>query len=832
MMPISPGQLLDLLRADVRQAFRGMRRSPAFAATVVITLGLGIGANVAMFGVVDRLMFRPYPYLKDPSTAHRVYLQSDNRGTTRTGSAYEYTRYVDLRKWTTSFSDFAAFSYQTMAVGIGDAAREQRVGTVSATFFDFFDAKPVIGRFFTAAEDTTPRGADVIVLGHEFWHREFGGENVLGQVLHVANIPATIIGVAPRGFSGVADVEPALYIPITTYAGARPPPDGQTYFTQYNWGWMSMMVRRKPGVSVDQASADASQAYHRSWNADRDGDPGVTPADIAKPRAVVGAMRVTGGPDPSLEARTALWVTGVAAIVLLIACANVANLFLARALGRQREIAVRLALGVSRRRLMMQYLTESLTLSLIGCIVGMAVASRGGAAIRGMLISSAGASLDVFTDWRTLGLAIGVALLAGVLTGLAPALLSARGDLAKSLKAGAREGTYQRSRTRTVLLVTQGALSVALLVGAALFVRSLDRVKSMRMGYDVEPVLQVGRNLRGMQLSDSAMIGLRQQLLAAAEALPAVERAASVSTVPFWSTSATALFVAGIDSVSRLGSFTYQTATTDYFDVMGTRILRGRAFTAADRAGAAPVVIVSAGMAGVLWPGRDAIGQCMRVSAETTPCRTVVGIAEDIVQRDVTNDKRYHYYMPIEQYRPANGAYLLLRMRGDPAVHGESVRRALQAVMPGQSYVTVRPLREAVDQAQRSWRLGATMFVAFGLLALSVASVGLYGVIAYNVNQRMHEIGVRMALGARAGDILRLVVGQGLRFAVAGVIVGVMLALVAATWLQPLLYKQSARDPIVYIMVSAVLVVVAIIASASPAMRAARADPTSALRTE
>ena len=830
-MPAFPRELLNNFRDDLHHAFRGIRRSPAFAATVVITLGLGIGANVAMFGVVDRLMFRPYAYMKDPSTVHRVYLRSDDRGTTRTASSHEYTRYVDFRKWTTSFSDYAAFANQSVAVGIGDAAREHRVGQVSATFFDFFDARPVLGRFFTAAEDTTPRGANVIVLGHEFWKREFGGANVLGQVLHVGNIPATIIGVAPEGFIGVMDTEPALYIPITTFAGARELPDGQTYFTKYDWGWMSMMVRRKPGVTIEQASTDASQAYRRSWEVDREHNPRVTPAEIARPHAIVGSMKVSAGPDPSLEARTALWVTGVAAIVLLIACANVANLFLARALGRQREIAIRLALGVSRRRLAMQYLTESLTLSLIGCAVGIFVASRGGAAVRGMLISSGG-SLDVFTDWRTLGLAIGVALIAGVLAGLAPALLSGRGEFAKSLKAGAREGTYQRSRTRTLLLVTQGALSVALLVGAALFVRSLDRVKSMSMGYDATRVLHVNRNLRGMQLDDTALVRLRERLLATAQAIPGVERAAFVSTVPFWSTSTRNLTVAGIDSVQRLGSFTYQTATTDYFDVMGTRILRGRPFTPADRAGAEPVAIVSAGMASVLWPGRDPLGQCLRVDGDTMPCRTIVGVAEDIVQRDVTNDKRYQYYLPIEQYRPANGSYLLLRMRGDPATLGEGVRTALQAVMPGQAYVTVRPLREAVDQAQRSWRLGATMFVAFGLLALVVAAIGLYGVIAYNVNQRMHEVGVRMALGARAGDILRLVVGQGLRFATAGIVVGVGLALVAATWLQPLLYKQSARDPMIYVAVSAVLVLVAIIASASPAVRAARVDPTRALRTE
>ena len=832
-MPALPSRLIDYLLHDIRYALRGLRKSPAFTATVVITLGLGVGANVAMVGVVDRLMFRPYPYLKDPSTVHRVYFRESDRGVVRTSSGYQYTRYVDLKKWTTTFSDYAAFAYQTMAVGVGERSREYPVGQVSASFFEFFNARPAAGRFFVAEEDTTPRGADVIVLGHEFWQREYGGEDVIGQTLTVANIRATIIGVAPAGFTGVSLDEPALFIPITTFAGSRPLPDGATYFTRYNWGWMSIMVRRKPGVSIEQASADASQAYLKSWEVHREQQPSITPPDIARPHSVVGAMKVGAGPDPSLEARTALWLAAVAAMVLIIACANVANLFLARALRRQREISVRLALGVSRARLAMQYLTESIVLSLLGCVVALVVATWGGAAIRGILISTQNASLGTFTDWRTVALAIGVALLAGVITGLPPALLSGRGDLVTSLKAGVREGTYHRSRTRTALVITQGALSVALLVGAVLFVRSLDRVRSMRMGYDAERVLYVSRNLRGMQLEPPALIALREQLLAAAQQIPVVERAAFVSTVPFWSTSSTRLFVAGIDSVARLGNFTYGTATTDYFEVMGTRILRGRGFTPADRAGAPPIAVVSEGMANVLWPGKDALGQCMRVSADTMPCTTVVGIAEDMVQQNILDDRRYHYYMPLEQFRGGSGgAYLLLKMRGDPAAQSEDVRKVLQAVMPGESYVVVRPLRQAVDGAHRSWRLGATMFVAFGVLALAVAAIGLYGVIAYNVAMRMHELGVRVALGARSADILRLVVGQGLRLSVAGIVVGVGLALLAAGWLQPLLFKQSARDPLVYVGVSAVLLLVAVIASAAPARRAARVDPNTALRTE
>ena len=833
-MRFAPRHILETFAQDVRYAFRGLRKSPAFSAAVILTLGLGIGANAAMFGVVDRLMFRPYAYLRDPGTVNRVYLRSTYRGTTNTSWHTEYTRYLDLKRGTRSFEEWSGFATRQMAVGVGDASRERTVASVNATFFKFFDAPPALGRYFVAAEDTTPRGAEVAVLSYGFWQSEYGGRNVLGQVVQVGNIPATIVGVTPEGFSGVSDNDPpTVYIPITTYAGSQPNERANPrYYLTYNWGWMEMMVRRKPGITEEQASNDLTQAYIRSWNGERENEASITPAEIAKPNAVAGAMKVGAGPNPSLEARTALWVTGVAAIVLLIACANVANLFLARALRRQREVAVRLALGVSRQRLMMQTLTESLVLSIIGSIAGLVIAQWGGVAIRRLLITNANASLDVLTDWRTLSVAVAVAMTAGLLTGIAPAILSGRGDLARSLKAGPREGTYHRSRTRATLLVMQGALSVVLLVGAGLFVRSLRNVNEMRMGYDAEPVLFASRNMRGMDMTDSARAQLGRTLLSTAQSIPGVESATWVSSVPFMSSSSTSFFVPGIDSVRRLGRFTYQTATVDYFETMGTRIIRGRGFSDADRATAPPVSVVSESMGKVLWPGKDPIGQCMRMRADTMPCTTVVGIAEDMVQQDVTSDKRYQYYLPHEQYAPAGGFAVLLKVRGDPAAQQETVRKALQAVMPGQSYVNVRPFAEIVAEQRRSWKLGATMFVAFGGLALVVAAVGLYGVIGYNVTQRMHELGVRVALGAQAPDILRLVVGQGLRFAVAGVALGSLLAYAGSRWIEPLLFKQPAKDPVVFSLVGAVLLLVALAASAAPAMRAARADPNTALRSE
>ncbi len=823
---------LDQLLQDARYALRGLRRSPGFAATVILTLGLGIGANAAMFGVVDRLMFRPFPYLRDPSMVHRVYLRYQDRGITRTNDWMEFTRFLDLKKWSTSFSDYAAFSDRTLAVGTGDASRERSVAAVSGTFFGFFNAPPALGRYFTAAEDSVPRGADVAVLDYNFWRSEFGGRNILGQVLAVGDMRLTIIGVAARGFSGVAEGEvPALYMPITTYAGSRSGTQRTTYYRTYNWGWMDFMVRRKAGVSVERASADLSQAYVRSWNAEQALSP-FQPASIAKPVAIAGAMKEAAGPDPSLEARTALWVTGVALIVLLIACSNVANLYVARALRREREMAVRVALGVSRGRLLRQALTESVILSLFGGVAGVLVAQWGGAGIRRLLVSTQAASLDLLTDWRTLGIVAAAAILVGVVTGLAPALLTGHAAPASALKAGAREGTHQRSRTRTALLVTQGALSVLLLVGAGLFVRSLAKVREMRLGYDAEPVLLVERNLRGVPNDSAASVVLNREMLEAAQRLPGVEHAAVVSTIPFWSTSSTSLHVAGIDSVERLGRFTYQTTTPDYFAAMGTRILRGRGLTSADVDGSPRIMVVSQSMARVLWPGREALGQCVHVGRDTIPCVTVVGIAEDMVQNDLMGTQRFSYYLPLAQYNPQYAFALLLRMRGNPVVQQEAVRSALQRVMPGASYVVVRSFADIVDGQRRSWRLGATMFVAFGVLALLVAAVGVYGVIGYNVAQRMHELGVRIALGARTRHVVRLVLGQGLAFAISGVAVGIVLALILARFVEPLLFRQSARDPVVYVGVSVTLVTVAMMACAVPALRATRADPNAALRSD
>ncbi|HUQ82223.1 MAG TPA: ABC transporter permease [Gemmatimonadaceae bacterium] len=822
---------LDHLQQDIRYALRGLRRSPGFTTAVVLTLGLGLGANAAMFNVIDQLMLRPFPYLREPAQVKRVYLRMPGRERLLNRESFPYSRYRDLQRWTTSFTQYAAFYSEELAVGTGDASRPRPIAAVSASFFDFFDAPPAVGRYFTAAEDSIPRGVPVAVLSHAYWHSAYGGRDVIGEPIQIDNMRCTIIGVAPEGFIGVADgPAPDVYMPITAFGATRPGGSSAEFWRRYVWDWAEMMVRVRPGVPATQANADLTQAYIRSRDVARTIHPFLPRTDPVRPLAVAGALKTAAGPYPGLESRTLVWIAGVAAVVLLIACANVANLFLARALRRRREIALRVALGVSRRRLLGQSLTESLVLSLIGCVVGVGIAQWGGVALR-QLFLPADASVDIVTDWRTLGIALGAAIVAGLTTGFAPVLLADRRDIVGTLKAGVREGTYQRSRLRSTLLVTQVVLSVVLLVGAGLFVRSLGRLRALPLGYDANPVLMARWDRRGEQMSTDARVLLRRQMLETARAIPGVEHAAIASNVPLQGTSTMGLYMTGVDSVARLGRFTYQTASDDFFLTTGTRILRGRGITTEDRLGAPSVMVVSDAMARVLWPNRDPLGECLRVGADSMPCTRVVGIAENAVH-DPLKDQPLRYYLPLEQWPNEGGSLLLVRMRGDAAAQSETVRRSLQAIMPGQQYVTVQPMTNLLDAQRRSWRVGATMFVAFGGLALVVAAIGLYGVIAYNVGQRMHELGVRIALGAQGPDVFRLVVGDGVRLAVAGVVIGCALAISAARWIEPLLFQQSVKDPSVFGMVSVVLLGVALIASAVPALRAMRADPNTVLRSD
>jgi putative ABC transport system permease protein len=825
----------DAFSQDARYALRGLRLKPGFALAVILTLGLGIGANATMFGIVDRLLFRPPAYLIAPERASRLYLSRIIDGKEFSQSFMGYRRYLDLKQWTTSFDAMTPFYANKMPIGSGETTREMTVGVGAADLWKMFDVKPVAGRFFTAQEDVPPDGQKVAVLSYGFWQTQFGGrKNVLGEKIDIGPFKYTIVGVAPEGFNGFASEPVVAFVPISAAASTMGGPwlKGGWHGT-YQMTWFETFARRKAGVSPEAATADLTQAYVKSYLSHLESSPRMTPLAIAKPHGLVGPVLRDRGPNQGKDAKVATWLGGVAGIVLLIACANVANLLLARALKRRREIAVRVALGVSRVRLMTQLLTESLLLAVLGGLAGIAVAQWGGKIVRTALLNET-TGPSAFADPRLLLFAGGLALLAGLLTGLAPAFHAGRTDISAALKAGSREGNVHRSKLRLALLIGQAALSVVLLVGAGLFVRSLANVKNIRLGYDADQLIWAEFNWRGSKIDSLEKTSIRKQVLARAQQLPEVETAARALTVPFWQTWSQDLYVEGIDSVSKLGEFTLQAGTPEFFQTMGTRLIRGRGMTAEDRAGAPRVTVVGEAMAKRLWPNQDALGKCLRIgigpNGEPTPCYTVVGIAEDVRRGNLT-EADYHYYLSIEQFQPNSGG-LFIRTRRDATADVEKIRKSLQSLMPGVSYVTTTPMSTVLGRETRSWKLGATMFAVFGALALVLAAIGLYSVIAYNVTQRTHEMGVRVALGAQGGDVVRLIVREGIKIVLPGVLLGGAIALFAGKWIAPLLFDVSPKDPPVLVGVMVTLIGVAIMASWVPALRASRVDPNEALRAD
>ncbi len=815
---------------DFRYALRGLRLKPAFALSVIATLGLGLGANATMFGIVDRLLFRPPAMLIAPDRASRLYVARTSDGKERIESSVGYRTYLDLREGTKSFDAMTPYYWNYIAVGTGASTKELEIGVSAADMWKMFDIKPVIGRFFTDDEDRPPAGANVTVLSYAFWQTQFGGRpDVLGTTIDIGRGRYTVIGVAPDGFRGFTNDPVAAFIPITAHAGGEFRGRKTPWYASYGISWFDIFARRKPGMTPAAASADLAAAYQRSYRHLLEAYPRETPFAIAKPRAFAGPLLRDRGPNEGNEAKVATWLVGVAAIVLVIACANVANLLLARALKRRREIAVRLALGVSRSRLLMQLVVESLMLAVLGGFAGILVSQWGGAVLRSQLLGDTNMP-SVLTDTRSLMFVGALAAVAGMLVGVVPAFQAGRTDVAASLKAGSREATMQRSRLRAGLLVAQAALSVILLVGAGLFLRSLMNVQNIRLGYDADRLLWVSVNTRGTTLDTATQVALRRSLMEAAKALPEVEEAARGVTVPFWSTWGVDLYVAGIDSVNKLGDFTLQASTPEFFRTVGTRILRGRGLSAEDRANAPRVIVIGDAMGKRLWPNEDPIGKCIRVDADTVPCSTVVGIAEDVRRGNLTAPD-LHYYLSIEQF-PSDFGGVYVRTRGPAKAQLERVRRALQQHMPGETYVNVLPLSKILGSETRSWRLGATMFAVFGALALVLAAMGLYSVIAYTVTQRTHEMGVRVALGAQRGSVIRMIVSEGLRVVLPGVALGTVVALASGRWIAPLLFQVTPTDPSIFTGVVATLVAVAVLASWIPARRASRIDPTEALRAD
>jgi len=824
-------EFIESVGADVRHAVRDVRRHPWFALAVIVTLGAGVGVNAALFSVLDRVFLRPPAQLIDPSTVSRIYAGVLSANGERTfNREFSYATYQDFARWTGTTSHMAGFLSMRTAIGDGESARVDRFAAVTASYFDFFEARPVLGRFFGPDDDRTPSGARVAVLADGYWRTQFGARDIVGKTIRVGEIPYTIVGVAPPNFEGIDDAQPpAVFVPLSAYASTGSP----HFYDDYGWTNLEIIARRKPGVTRDQASADFTMALRSSWNARRAADPTVQPLEAARPMAVAGPIALARGPMATPQDRVVLWVGAVAFAVLLIACANVANMLLARSLRRHREMAMRRAVGGSRSRLVQQLLTETMVLAVLGTIVGLGTAAASAGALQRLLVES-GTDWSVITDTRTLVFSLGLTVFVALCAGVVPALVGSTDDLAATLRGSRRDAS--NTPVRSALLVVQTALATVLLIGAGLFVRSLQQVEALPIGYDAGHLVYVETSMRGTQLDTAQKHALADRLLARIQATPGVAAATPIESVPFYVGDRRNLYVTGIDSVSKLGRFQLQAGTAEYFATMRTRILRGRGIQPDDRAESPPVAVVSAAMANALWGHTNPIGMCLRIGRPLAPCTTVVGVAENTKARSITGENEFMYYLPMSQYRATLGAPMMVafmaRVNGRPESAVEHLRAGLQPLMPGTSFIRARPFHEIVDPTMRSWTSGARMFLLLGALALVLAAIGLYAVIAFGVARRTRELGVRVALGARTSDVVRLVLRDGALVTTIGIVLGVAIAWRTSSAMADLLFRVSPHDLPSYAAVAAALLIVGLLASAVPALRAARVDPNVALRLE
>jgi predicted permease len=826
---------LDTLGQDLRYVVRAIRHAPGFSVMVVLTLGLGLGANGAMFGIIDRLLLRGPAHVVDADRVVRLYATETNSdGSQGMRSVLNYAMYRRLREHTRDFQDLAVYARTEVTIGHGADAHRALIGRASWTLFPLLGVKPVLGRFFSKDEDRLPKGENVVVLDEGYWKRAFAGDRgVLGRTMVMGGVTYTIVGVAPQGFTGVQLERRDAWVPISlTYWGP-----GDDWATTWSSNWLQIVGRLKPGVLDAAAGVNATAAHQRAWD-------GPATNTMRTATLSVAPLRFNSRGRETTETRVSRWLVAVAAIVLLIACANVANLFLARAARRRREVAVRLALGVGRGRLIRLLVAESLLLGVAGGVAGLAIAFAGGRFVRGVLLPNV-VWTDAGLDLRVFAVTALAAIVTGVAVGLVPAIQGTRLELAPALKSGVRDGGAARSMLRTMLTVTQAALSVVLLVGAGLFVRSLWKATSLELGLEPRRILLVAFDwptIAGQSGEASQRERLRQrafyeEALARVRSLPGVQRAAVAVGTPFQSSMSLGpgrLRVPGRDSLPlpRGADPLIRAVSDDYFETAGTRVVRGRGFTAADIATSQRVVVVNETMARTIWPNRDPIGECLLM--DTMPCSHVIGVVEDARRFELREEPAMQYYIPLGQELALGfgGRRLFVRPGGDPAALIQTIRAEIVRLAPGIGFVTVQRMQDDVDPQLRPWRLGATMFAVFGGLAMLVAAIGLYSVISYLVTQRRHELAVRIAIGADASNIVGLVVRHGLGLAVAGVAIGMLISLNGSRWVAPLLFETSPRDPVVYGLVVAVLVVVALLATAVPAWQASRTDPIEALRSD
>jgi len=803
--------MIDTLAQDLRYAVRTLGKSPGFTAVVVLTLALGIGANTAIFSVVNGVLLTPLPY-KDPSQLMVVW---ERKGTS-SHNVVNPGNYMDWHDRATSFSGLALTSWRSL-IFAGEQAEEVQGRAVTPDFFGVVGATPLLGSTFSA-DESRPNSPRVILLSEGLWRRRFGADRaIVGRAVPVVGETARVVGVMPSSFRPMPQGHEEYWEPLAL-----------DWSNRARTGRFAMAVGRlKNGVTVERAQTEMSRIARQLASDYPDFDTGWGATVVPLMEQVVGGSR-----------RTILIVLGAVSLVLLIACANVANLMLARAASRERELAVRAALGAPRWRLVRQALVESLVLALAG---GAAGALLAGWAVH-LLVRAAPPDVprlaDIRLDLTVLAMTALVSMAAGVLFGL-PAALSRSGAAIQDLHAAATRTTagVPAARLRGALVIAQMSLAIVLLVGAGLLVRSLRQLIAVDPGFDPTNISALTITLPRATYTDSLRrFAFYERLLERVRNMPGVQSAGIISRLPMTPGNAvTALTVVGRPEPApgEAPAAAIRVVDPGYFAAMRIPLERGRSLAPSDRIGGAPVAVISEAMAHQLWPGEDPIGQHVKVEwRHRSASVEIVGVVADSRHDGLDAAFEPTLFYPFAQESQQSTMSLVLRSALPPATLTRTVRAAVSEMDKGVPVADAVTMYHHIAETMADRRYPAFVLGLFAALALTLAAVGIYGVLSYTVGQRTREIGVRVALGARPGDVLRTVLGGGLKLTLIGVALGGVAAGLAAGALGKLLYGVHALDPLTFILVPLVLVGVALLAMAAPARRAARVDPMVALRSE
>lgn len=805
---------------DIRFGFRMLLKSPGFAIVAVIALALGIGANSAIFSVVNSLLLRPLPYEKPEELVllNHNYVKTNLKASV---SPFGYTHYRDNAK---SFSNIAAFTgWAANLTGNGEPERLAGM-SASTNFFQTLGAQAAQGRAFAKDEDQQGR-EKVVILSHQFWQRRFAGDpKLLNSTLTLNGEPYSVVGIMPPGFAYGREVGIVvdLWRPLAFGTDMLQP-------TRLTSEFLSVVARLKLGVSIQPAQAEMDTI---ASNLRQQYMPGADATNWGLLLTPMGEF-IVGDIRPLLYL-----LLGAVGLVLLIACSNVANLLLARGATRQKEMAIRNSLGAGRGRIIRQLLVESMLLALIGGALGLALGYFGLKLLVAVNESMIPRAHELGLDPLVLAFTIGVSLLTGIIFGLLPALQVSRSDLHETLKEGGRSGTGTgRSRLRSALVVVEMALALVLLVGAGLLLKSFLRVQSVDPGFRPQNLLSMQIALPDTKYREpEKRVIFYRDLLDRVKGLPGVIDIGASSVIPMAGSNSSGSFqIEGRTTPQGQPSphGDRWSATSDYFKTMGIKLVRGRYFEARDSAEAPGAAIIDETMARKYWPNEDPVGK--RITFEGTRenprWREIVGIVGHVKHRDLEGESRVQYYIPYEQ-RAQSGMFLVVRTAGEPNSMAGGVRSTVLAVDRDLPVFRVRTMEEYVAQSMSQRRFAMYLFGTFAIIALVLAAVGLYGVMAYSVTQRTHEIGIRMALGAQRRDVVSMVVRQSMVLTSVGLVAGLAAAFGLTRLMTTLLFGVNPRDVWTFLLIPLILAAIAVLASFLPARRATRVDPLVALRYE